>query len=137
MVEAFLLSCDQNLMAIGIFGKVHLLNKTVVRKVPLSSADTQPIRNEATIYAILGDHPRIANCLSKGEIGINYVDVEYYPNCNLLSYLKKNASRRSSNPLDFGFLITQNGSVGSSKYRSPYCVLYSVVIIVIDYFAMV
>ncbi len=87
---------DHNLISIGIFAKVHLLDGTVVRKVPRSKSqeDAQPILREATIYTILGDHPRIAQCLSLGET--DYVDVKYYPNGDLVAYFQKNNSSITS-----------------------------------------
>lgn len=55
-----------------------------------SQEDAEPIFREAIIYNILGDHPRIAQCLSHGST--NYVDVKYYSNGDLLAYLQKNQS---------------------------------------------
>lgn len=81
-----------NLLAIGSFSFVHLLEKTVVRKMPLSDneEDAQPIICEATIYKMLGKHPRIAECLSMDRT--DYIDIKYYPNGDLESYLRKNES---------------------------------------------
>ncbi|KAI9749155.1 MAG: hypothetical protein M4579_006985 [Chaenotheca gracillima] len=81
---------DQNLLLIGIFARVHLLGGTVVRKVPRSTSeeDAQPILHEADIYSLLGDHPRIAQCLSIGRI--DHVDVKYYPKGDIVIYLQKN-----------------------------------------------
>lgn len=83
---------DQNLIVIGIFAKVHLLDGKIVRKVPRSNSqeDIAPIQREATIYAVLGEHPRIVQCLSFGQT--DYVDVKYYPNGDLESYLHENES---------------------------------------------
>ncbi len=83
---------DQNLISIGIFAKVHLLDGKIVRKVPRSTSqvDAQPISREAIVYKILGDHPRIAQCLSHGRT--DYVDVKYYPNSDVAAYLQKNQS---------------------------------------------
>lgn len=88
---------DNNLIIIGIFAKVHLLDGTVVRKVPRSKSqeDAEPILREATIYTMLGDHPRIAQCLSLGKT--DHVDVKYYPNGDLLTYLQKNNSNITPN----------------------------------------
>lgn len=81
-----------NLLAIGSFSFFHLLDKTVVRKVPLSDSeeDAQPIICEATMYKMLGKHPRIVECLSMDRT--DYVDIKYYPNGDLESYLRKNES---------------------------------------------
>lgn len=83
---------DQNLIVIGIFAKVHLLDRKIVRKVPRSNSqeDMTPIQREAAIYKALGEHPRIAQCLSFGET--HYVDLQYYPNGDLTSYLHENKS---------------------------------------------
>lgn len=82
----------ENLLAIGRFSFFHLLDKTVVRKIPLSdsSEDAQPIICEANIYKILGKHPRIAECLSMDRT--DYVDIKYYPNGDLESYSRKKKS---------------------------------------------
>lgn len=81
-----------NLLAIGSFSFIHLLDKTVVRKMPLSDSeeDAQPIIFEANIYKMLGKHPRIAECLSMDRT--DYVDIKYYPNGDLKSYLRENES---------------------------------------------
>lgn len=74
------------LLKIGIFAEVYLLNGTIIRKLPRSESDEdlQPILHEATIYTILGKHPRIAECLSFGET--KFVDVKYYPHGDLAAY---------------------------------------------------
>jgi serine/threonine protein kinase len=86
-------SSDRELLTIGIFAEVYLVNGTFVRKMPHSESaeDTLAIRREATIYAMLGDHPRIAQCLSPGETG--YVDIKYYPNGDLVAYLQNNGDK--------------------------------------------
>ncbi|KAJ5713584.1 uncharacterized protein N7483_010765 [Penicillium malachiteum] len=48
-----------------------------------------PIRREAMIYEIVGRHPRIAKCLSRGQ-DVQYVDIEYYPHGDLTTYCQKN-----------------------------------------------
>ena len=82
---------DQNLIVIGIFAKVHLLDHKIVRKMPRSESeeDIAPIQREATIYEVLGEHPRIVQCLSFGQT--DYVDLKYYPKGELDSYLRENA----------------------------------------------
>lgn len=66
--------------------------------MPLSDSeeDAQPIICEATIYKLLGKHPRIAECLSMGnqdqDNRTDYVDIKYYPNGDLESYSRKNKS---------------------------------------------
>lgn len=48
----------------------------------------QPIIREASIYDLIGTHPRIAECMSRGRA--DYVDVKYYPHGDLVSYCQKN-----------------------------------------------
>lgn len=55
-----------------------------------SEEDAQPIICEATIYKMLGKHPRIAECLSMDRT--DYVDIKYYSNGDLESYSRKNKS---------------------------------------------
>ncbi|KAH8799415.1 kinase-like domain-containing protein [Xylogone sp. PMI_703] len=84
---------QQNLIAVGIFSVVHRLGDTWVRKLPRADdvftrlGNLQAIHNEATIYALLGDHPRIARCLSIGKT-LDYVDLEFYPHGTLMSYIQ-------------------------------------------------
>lgn len=80
-------SSNRKLLMIGIFAEVYLLDDTVIRKAPRSNMDedTQPIHREATIYSILGEHPRIAECLSFGST--DFVDIKYYPNGDLAAFV--------------------------------------------------
>jgi serine/threonine protein kinase len=86
---------QQNIISVGIFSIVHRLSDTVVRKVPSPSnngdfpGNCEAIRSEARIYNLLGTHPRIAECLSKGQTE-DFVDLYYYANGTLLDYIKKN-----------------------------------------------
>lgn len=77
------------LLRIGIFAKVYLLDGAVIRKMPCSrnDEDIRPIVREATIYSILGEHPRIAECLSCGEM--DFVDIKYYPYGDLAEFMLK------------------------------------------------
>ena len=77
-------------MVIGIFAEVILLDGKIIRKIPRSQSEenVQPIIREATIYDIVGVHPRIAECMSRGRA--DYVDVKYYPYGDLASYCKQN-----------------------------------------------
>lgn len=60
-----------------------------IRKAPRSKSDddTQPIIREVTIYNILGDHPRIAQCTS-GE-RTDYIDIKYYAHGDLASFCRE------------------------------------------------
>ncbi|RJE19042.1 STYKc [Aspergillus sclerotialis] len=83
---------NQKLLIIGIFAEVYLLDGKVIRKTPRSEneEDMQPIIREATIYNIIGIHPRIVECMSRGGGRAEYVDVKYYPHGDLASYCQKN-----------------------------------------------
>ena len=78
------------ILSISAFAEVYLLGNNIVRKLPCSESeeDMEPILREATIYTMLHDHPRIAQCLSRGQL--HRVDLKYYPNGDLASYLQKN-----------------------------------------------
>lgn len=84
---------QQNLIAVGIFSVVHRLTATLVRKLPRTDdaftlgGNIQAIRNEASIYALLGEHPRIVRCLSLGCL--EHVDLEFYPHGTLLDYIQR------------------------------------------------
>lgn len=84
---------QQNLIAVGIFSVVHRLSDTLVRKLPRTHdaftlpGNIQAITNEATIYALLGENPRIVRCLSIGET-LDHVDLEFYPHGTLMSYIQ-------------------------------------------------
>jgi serine/threonine protein kinase len=64
------------------------LDEAVVRKMPRSKNDEDmlPILREATVYSILGKHPRIAECLSRGRT--DFVDIEYYPSGDLAAFIR-------------------------------------------------
>ena len=79
------------LISVGIFSKVYLVDNLLIRKVPRDNDrdNVQAIRNEATIYALLGNDTHIVNCLSAGQT-VNYVDLEYYPRGDLKAYFERN-----------------------------------------------
>jgi hypothetical protein len=72
---------SQNLIAVGIFTCVHRICDTRVRKVPRNNkADNiQAVRNEANIYALLGEDEHIAICTSAGQT-VEYVELEWAVN---------------------------------------------------------
>jgi serine/threonine protein kinase len=86
---------QQNIISVGIFSTVHCLDDIIVRKVPTPSdtgdflCNCDAIRNEAQIYNLLGNHPRIAECISMGQ-SEDHIDLRYYKNGNLSEYLKRN-----------------------------------------------
>ncbi|KAJ6070564.1 hypothetical protein N7467_011883 [Penicillium canescens] len=84
---------DQQLLMIGIFAKVYLLDGKTVRKVPRSESeeDMQPIIREAMIYDTIGVHPRIAECTSRGSDQVKFVDIKFYRHGDLACYCQKNS----------------------------------------------
>ena len=48
----------------------------------------QPIIREATIYSIMDNHPRIAECTSRGRTDL--VDIKYYANGDLSEFCHRN-----------------------------------------------
>ncbi|PWY76075.1 kinase-like protein [Aspergillus sclerotioniger CBS 115572] len=83
-------SNNQKLIMIGIFAEVYLVDGTIIRKAPRSGSeeDLQPIIREATIYNLLDDHPRIAQCTSRGRM--DYIDIKYYSHGDLASFCQTN-----------------------------------------------
>ena len=80
----------QNLIGVGVFTHVHHIDGGRVRKVPAPDSDNldlaiKSIRREGEIYTYLGDHPRVAKCLAKGDL---FIDLEYAPHGHIESYLK-------------------------------------------------
>ncbi|KAJ5276047.1 kinase-like protein [Penicillium chrysogenum] len=90
---------DQQLLMIGIFAKVYLIDGKTVRKVPRSESEEylQPTIREAMIYNTIGVHPRIAECLSRGSDRsdrgdrVKFVDIKFYRHGDLTSYCQKNS----------------------------------------------
>jgi hypothetical protein len=80
---------NENLIAVGLFSLVHRISETRVRKSPRDEeADNiQAVRNEANIYALLGDDDYIASCVSTGP-GMGYVDLKWVVNGILEDYIK-------------------------------------------------
>jgi hypothetical protein len=68
---------NENLIAVGLFSLVHRISETRVRKSPRDEeADNiQAVRNEANIYALLGDDDHIAPYVSTGP-GMGHVDLK-------------------------------------------------------------
>lgn len=88
------LQSSRRLLIIGIFAEVYLLDGKTIRKVPRSESDDdrQPILREAMIYDIIGAHPRIAECLSRGSDDVKYIDIRYYPHSDLATYCQKHGT---------------------------------------------
>jgi hypothetical protein len=77
---------NQKLLAISIFAEVYLVDGKTIRKAPRSQSedDMESIIREATIYNMMDDHPRIAQCTSRGRT--DFVDVKYYPKGDLSEF---------------------------------------------------
>lgn len=81
--------CQQNLIGVGQFTKIHKLNKSVVRKVPSDKADfycTRAIEIERSVYKHLGKNKRVARCIAWGD---DFVDLQFEKNGDLECFLKK------------------------------------------------
>ena len=85
---------SQSLIGVGIFSFVYRISNACVRKVPRDSAadNIQAVRNEASIYAILGSDEHIAICTSLGR-AVDYVDLKWAINGNLEDYIRINTTR--------------------------------------------
>ncbi|KAL1855939.1 hypothetical protein Plec18167_000440 [Paecilomyces lecythidis] len=95
--EDFML--PEGLIMVGIRSYTYLIQNFVRKKhliVPdedgLTQDNIRSCRTEADIYYILGEHPRVAKCLSIGP-DKDYVDLEYYPNGNLKQYVDNNRAQ--------------------------------------------
>lgn len=86
---------DHELLMVGIFAETYRIGN-VVKKVHRSFFDDdiateesiKATHNEASIYILLGDHPRIAEFL-RTDPAKNYVELKYYFNGNLKSFIEK------------------------------------------------
>ncbi|KAJ5456712.1 hypothetical protein N7530_011986 [Penicillium desertorum] len=60
---------NQKLLTISIFAEVYLVDGKTIRKAPRSHSedDMESVIREATIYNMMDDHPRIAQCTSQGR----------------------------------------------------------------------
>ncbi|PYI28478.1 kinase-like protein [Aspergillus indologenus CBS 114.80] len=84
---------NQQLLIIGIFAEVYLLDGKTIRKSPRSESeeDMQPIIREAMIYDMIGAHPRIAECISQGSGQVKHINIKYYRHGDLATYCQKNS----------------------------------------------
>lgn len=86
---------NHELLMVGIFAETYRIGKVVkkvYRRFPdddISTKDSiKATRNEASIYILLGDNPRIAKFLHT-DPAKTYIELKYYPNGNLKSYIEK------------------------------------------------
>jgi serine/threonine protein kinase len=81
----------------GIFSKVYLIDGKIIRKFPVESTypedPTIAVRNEKVAFKRIGSHPRIARWIPHD--GCDYIDLEYYPNGNILDYLDQHGNQIS------------------------------------------
>ena len=80
---------------VGIFAETYRIGnivKKVYRRFPDDDIATEEsikaTRNEASIYILLGDHPRIAKVLHTDPTK-TYIELKYYSNGNLQSFIAK------------------------------------------------
>ena len=80
---------------VGIFVETYRIGnrvKKVYRKDPDNDDSTEDsikaMHNEASIYILLDNHPRIAECLFV-DPSKRYIELKYYPNGNLKEYMEK------------------------------------------------
>ncbi|KAJ5116767.1 hypothetical protein N7456_001115 [Penicillium angulare] len=81
---------NSELLAISVYSTTWLIDGKIIRKLPRDDELT-PINREIMIYDILGPHPRITECVSKGSDNDHqYVEMTFYPNGDLEKYRKTN-----------------------------------------------
>ena len=90
---------NHELLMVGIFAETYRIGnrvKKVYRRYPDDNDATEEsieaIHNEASIYILLGNHPRIAKYLFI-DPSKTYIELMYYPNGNLKEFLKKHRPR--------------------------------------------
>lgn len=77
---------------VGTSAKTYRIGPLVVKLPRMDDEDCitiendKAMRNEASIYVLLGQHPSIARCLTVGPAR-NYIELEYYPNGTLKDYV--------------------------------------------------
>lgn len=86
---------NHELLMVGIFAETYRIGnivKKVYRKFPndddASEESIKAIHNEASIYILLGNHPRIAKYLFV-DPSKTYIELKYYPNGSLKGYMDK------------------------------------------------
>lgn len=86
---------NHELLMVGSFAETYRIGdiiKKVYRRFPEDDIDTEDsikaTRNEASIYILLGDHPRIAKFLHTNPAK-THIELKYYSNGNLKSFVEK------------------------------------------------
>lgn len=90
---------NHELLRPGIFAETYRIGdivKKVYRKCPdddnITQENIEAMHNEASIYILLGNHPRIAKCIFI-DPSKTYVELQYYPNGNLRGFLEKHTKQ--------------------------------------------
>jgi len=82
------------LLMVGISAKTYRTGNIVVKSPRIDDEDSittenfKAMRNEASIYTLLGEHPGVAKCLTVGPAK-DYIVLEYYPNGTLKNHIDK------------------------------------------------
>lgn len=86
---------NRELLMVGMGAKTYRIGNVVRKECHvladeyITKQNKEACETEATIYRILGSHPRIANCLFIDPRN-EYIELEYYPNDNLEKYIARN-----------------------------------------------
>ena len=95
--NAPMVDCAELLM-VGMSSKTYRIGNKVAKVCHVLSDDAavtqqnlEACKTEALVYQILGEHPRIAQCLLYDPSG-GRVELKFYPNGNLPDYIKSNDS---------------------------------------------
>jgi len=90
---------NHELLMVGIFAETYRIGniiKKVYRQFPEDDDATEEsiraIHNEASIYTLLGDHPRVVKYLFI-DPSKTYIELKYYSNGNLKAFLEKQGPR--------------------------------------------
>ncbi len=85
---------DHELLMVGVFAEIYRIGnivKKLYRRVPDDDIGTKEnikaTHNEASIYILLGDHPRIAKFLHTNPAK-TYIELKYYSNGNLKNFIE-------------------------------------------------
>ena len=83
---------------VGISARTYRVGDIVVKLPRIDDEDSitnenfQAMRNEASIYTLLGDHPSLAKCLTVGPAK-DYIVLEYYPNGTIKNHIDRHRAR--------------------------------------------
>ncbi|KAI5245025.1 kinase-like protein [Aureobasidium subglaciale] len=86
---------DMALLMVGMSAVTYRIHDTVIKFVHaddealLTQSNVDAMRNEASLYRILGQHDRIAECLDKSSAW-SFIMLKYYPHGDLKNHVAKN-----------------------------------------------